>query len=446
MNGKEIEPLFLFREERKGGILYDNEKNKFLPVNHTAAYILSRLTRGSTVFEISKSLAETYRIPYPSVFSRTLEFIRRYGWKTKNLFIIGSESEQISDLLIRSPLYVDFYPSLKCNANCLFCYLPEKAREKFLGISMSLRDILKITNKLKKAGIFFINLLGGEPFLLRWLPDFIDYCSERKLLINITTNGLLPNERIIKRIASPFINVNVSIHGKENSHDLLVGIKGSFVSAINTIKMLKKYGVRTMIAYTVNKINQSDVVEVLSLANSYKVEAVGLRYFYAMGHGKKNESKLTISLENYWRVLDNAMKLGEKLPHIKTVQGLGGFNFLKYNERLPNNVLKQQILRFCGAGVTKFDVFPDGSVYPCFAFSANDKFKTGNLLNQSVKEIWNSPLLNYLRIREAPLHCSGCKYKILCRGGCLGYSYEKLRRVGLKDPRCPLWPPFFAFC
>jgi uncharacterized protein len=61
----------------------------------------------------------------------------------------------------------------------------------------------------------------------------------------------------------------------------------------------------------------------------------------------------------------------------------------------------------------------DGSVYPC-DFYALDDWKAGNLGQQSLRAVYESPVMARFVNREVPLpyHCRDCPYAALCGGGC----------------------------
>ncbi|MDH5374467.1 MAG: SPASM domain-containing protein [Candidatus Bathyarchaeota archaeon] len=70
----------------------------------------------------------------------------------------------------------------------------------------------------------------------------------------------------------------------------------------------------------------------------------------------------------------------------------------------------------CSAGLTYAGVTASGDLIPCVPASS---IKLGNLLEQSLEEIWiNNKLLNYIRNRKALKgSCKICAYSDLC-GGC----------------------------
>jgi uncharacterized protein len=71
-----------------------------------------------------------------------------------------------------------------------------------------------------------------------------------------------------------------------------------------------------------------------------------------------------------------------------------------------------KIKTFCGGGITKFDILPNGDVYPCSVVAGLEQYKLGNILTGL--EIDTEELCN---IYNAPnKECSGCTYMKYCVG------------------------------
>ena len=89
---------------------------------------------------------------------------------------------------IRDLLNVTIALTRKCNLKCKWCFESANSQQKDI---LNKEDIKFILDRLKKAGVKYINFTGGEPFIRN---DFIEIlCNAVRLFkhINITTNGLL---------------------------------------------------------------------------------------------------------------------------------------------------------------------------------------------------------------------------------------------------------------
>ncbi|OFZ18767.1 MAG: hypothetical protein A2Z20_01410 [Bdellovibrionales bacterium RBG_16_40_8] len=95
-----------------------------------------------------------------------------------------------------------------CNLQCDFC--PEVNRQKKI---MSYELFTKIIDQVKDLTKEVTFHLMGEPLAHPKIKEFVDYCAQAKLPINLTTNGtLLQNKNNIEVLLSPIIRqVNFSL-------------------------------------------------------------------------------------------------------------------------------------------------------------------------------------------------------------------------------------------
>jgi radical SAM protein with 4Fe4S-binding SPASM domain len=91
----------------------------------------------------------------------------------------------------------------------------------------------------------------------------------------------------------------------------------------------------------------------------------------------------------------------------------------------------------CSAGLTYAGLSASGDLLPCVPAP----IKLGNLLEQSLEEIWiHNGLLNYIRNRKALRgSCKICAYSDLC-GGCRYTAYVTHGDWLEPDASCPFGP------
>jgi len=81
--------------------------------------------------------------------------------------------------------YVQFFPTLRCDKSCDFCFnklitsdtdFPEEMLEAFVDI-------------LKRNEVYKLDILGGEPFLYGSLIKLVHLAIESDMEVTISTNG-----------------------------------------------------------------------------------------------------------------------------------------------------------------------------------------------------------------------------------------------------------------
>ena len=66
--------------------------------------------------------------------------------------------------------------------------------------TIEVKDILK---QLADAGILYLVITGGEPFLRADIIDILAYAVKLKFCVRVFTNGLLLHENIVKSLSKP---------------------------------------------------------------------------------------------------------------------------------------------------------------------------------------------------------------------------------------------------
>jgi radical SAM protein with 4Fe4S-binding SPASM domain len=303
-----------------------------------------------------------------------------------------------------SPDYVQFYPTLRCDLSCAFCFnrglpVPE---------DVTLHDVERIVSVLAGRGVREMDILGGEPTLHSRFNEIADILHENNLRTTVSTNGrssvpLL--ERLYKKYNGEFIKVGVSINSEVISQELrdyIVAYKPMVKSICTRSKKIPGAG-----------------KDFLSFP--------GIDYYLLfMDTVDKDDLGISLPFHEFLREL-NALKAVHE-----NVRGVFCSGFIPDLENYP--VLAHAR---CPAGVTKLSIMPDGSAYPCYLFFRNEEFRLGNLLSDDFDAIWGSPSLDFFR-RFGGNTCTntGCGIFPYCHGGCPAVSLLLSGDMRAPDPRC----------
>ena len=110
----------------------------------------------------------------------------------------------------------------RCNLNCSYCYIGDYLNKNEVyksRIDISLEDIKRRVEDFEIDTIF---LTGGEPLLYPNLEELLDYLYTKNIQVNIATNGLLINEKIINIFEK--YNVTLLLSIRENFYEKYVFI------------------------------------------------------------------------------------------------------------------------------------------------------------------------------------------------------------------------------
>ena len=166
-----------------------------------------------------------------------------------------------------------------CNFRCRMCNMWKNKERRIDRKQLTLEEIRGFIDDLKKVTTepIFIHLIGGEALLRDDLMEIISYIKESGFNTSITTNGYYINEGMARRIVESGLNgIFLSLDGfKEETHDYLRGIKGSYRNVMNAIGLLNQYRgdnkanrLSIGITVTIMEKNLDEVLDLVEWVNS----------------------------------------------------------------------------------------------------------------------------------------------------------------------------------
>ncbi|WP_461252096.1 FibroRumin system radical SAM peptide maturase, partial [Treponema sp. R8-4-B8] len=190
-----------------------------------------------------------------------------------------------------------FILSEQCNLACKYCFLgnnnPEK-RKHFSLQNMSMETAEKALNffirqleKNENVGKPFIVFYGGEPLINFEVLDFIaDRINKLRLtksyfkdaVVSVVTNGLLLDEKKLKRLKELNVNIGISIDGcTEESNALRVDRAGKpvFSNILKILDMAKDIDIGVGLSVTLNEEAIKNKSEMLGLISKYNIKGFG---------------------------------------------------------------------------------------------------------------------------------------------------------------------------
>ncbi len=117
----------------------------------------------------------------------------------------------------------------RCNMRCIYC-MPTNNMKWFNDTEiLSFTEIVRLTRILVKLGIEKIRITGGEPLTRPGLQNLIGSISMIPGIkrIDLTTNGLLLQEKVEQLSSSGLVGVNISLDSfKEDKFKMMSGVSG----------------------------------------------------------------------------------------------------------------------------------------------------------------------------------------------------------------------------
>ncbi|MDD3014429.1 MAG: radical SAM protein [Candidatus Gastranaerophilales bacterium] len=317
--------------------------------------------------------------------------------------------------------------TLRCNLNCKFCYI---------GLNRNLDELSteewsNIIDQIPKYSL--ISLLGGEVLLRKDFKILFEKAL-KKAKVNLVTNGTLIDDDIIHMsVNNKLFLMAFSLDGVGKKHDNTRGKVGTFDKVTENIKKLvkargnKKYpliDIKTVIL----EDNLDDIAELYKLSAklgadfftisflkgcSLQQDPVLREKFDKEFYKEKYPISNYFDIDHFERVYRNLLELSKQYPvqirlypEFSDQRGEKELNIIKKYFSKGNELSMQEVYNPCLFPWTDICILPDGNVFPCLSY------KTGNVKNSAIKNIWNSN--KYLEFRSALkknrifTSCQGC--------------------------------------
>jgi len=303
-----------------------------------------------------------------------------------------------------APAYVQFFPTLRCNLGCDFCFTRELAPLP----DVEPKDFERLLDRLRAAGVETLDLLGGEPTLHPRLEELVAAIAARRMSTTLSTNGhgdLDLLERLEDRFGRATLRIGVSVNGRESP--------GS----------LREYIARR--APLVKSVCFRD--RDLPPAAAEHLARPGAEYYLIFRDTlTAHELGDSVDYPEYRSRLDTLRACHPQAAGV----ACDGF--------VPEGAAVDRLRAVrCPAGTTKIAVLPDGSVYPCYLLFSRPEFRLGNLLTDAFETIWNQPRLEFFRtFRGNACPRAACDFHAACHGGCPAVSLLVAGELSAPDPRC----------
>ena len=306
--------------------------------------------------------------------------------------------------LLKPISFVQWLATYECNLFCPYC---EASSGKAADNELTTEEVKWLINDLARMKVKRFLISGGEPLARPDIVEIMQYANQKKMLLGLVTNGYRVEEMWDELRCFNYFLYFTSIDGVPEYHDRVRGREGSFEKAVKGLELFGRLGVRTrMINTVVYPANINQLEELLKLikgsaanlwhltpaaqigkaVNSYKYSLSGSQLKYIVAFIENNKHRMKIDL-------------GSSHKYI------GCFNGCQVGKPF-----------FCGAGLTRCSIMPDGEVMGCQQVYDNF-FSEGNIREKPFSYIWKK---GFVRFRKKTFQesCKGCIFFHSCQGGC----------------------------
>jgi radical SAM protein with 4Fe4S-binding SPASM domain len=321
------------------------------------------------------------------VYSKYAYYIKEFGSipKLKNILINKREKALKSVVLKSKPYQITIDPGNVCNLRCPGCHTGIKHHEMIQPGMLTFNNFKTIFNQLEKYAFSIALYNWGEPLLNKQIFSMIDYAKTHCVGTNIHSNlNILTEQMAIDLVKSGLTHLYLSIDGATQENYVKYRVKGDYNKVLENLSMLtetkKKLGSKyPLITWKFLEFEH----------NVHEVE-----------DAKKQAIKSGVNNFETFKAVPKLMDIYDEANEY---------------EKDPQRL--QHLNKICHSLWSSIYVNSDGSVLAC-SLSFREKEVFGNLLQNSLPEIWNNE--KYVNARQmfkpvknpdkVPMPCKGCKY------------------------------------
>lgn len=300
----------------------------------------------------------------------------------------------------------------RCNQKCSHCYQDSFSAGTAEDFQLARQAAKNIFEALPDAKVS-VNLTGGEPFLLPWLGDLVEYLGGFSNLdeIFVITNGSLSGgEPLHNRLGSGRIcGLKISLEsGDEGVNDAVRG-KGNFKRVGENLEDFIGRGYRIILMMTLAKYNAHTIAKTVDWARSRGIREIIFERFVPLGVGESLKHQ-TLDSKDWWNAAEEIAGAAgicadplELAPYRAFWLDTSGDGESRLRAAL------------CNLGES-MALMPDGTVFPCRRLPT----PIGNILTESFLSILTrlgefapdaiKRRLSGSHCRKCDIpHCSGCR-------------------------------------
>ena len=313
-------------------------------------------------------------------------------------------------------LLCNYYVTYRCNAYCEFCHFG--FHENFINTPFAKLDDFKSNiSQLKKLGVKFVDLTGGEPLLNKDIHHMAKYAHDLGMQTSITTNTLL-YPKFAERLAGNVNLLHFSLDSPDEDEHNQVRKVNCYKSVFNSIKIAKSLGEFPDIIFTVTNDTYKKLPQMYEISSQQELVLLVNPVFSYFGN-----PGLSIEAVDYIEEFINGKQ------NIYMNRG-----FLKLRRDGGNDKNKP----LCKAVSRVVVISPSNEIIlPCFHFSS-ERIP----IDKPIAEIRKSERIKYFKDNEGRFDfCQGCTvncyfepsfafptnvYSIIGMNSKFKYSFNKL--------------------
>jgi radical SAM protein with 4Fe4S-binding SPASM domain len=334
----------------------------------------------------------------------------------------------------KAPYYVNWRLTGACNSRCIMC--DQWRKKEYSKQQFKINEINRILKELKRIGAFYICFNGGEPSLLRELPQIVKKAKDLGFFTEIKTNASKLTERYITQLYEAGLDiVHISLDGYDAKTHNKIRRMSVWVKAVKAMEFIKENTEMQVILNTlILKNNYRQLDKMIDIAKEFNVDTINFSQVDDLSFKNNKDVRLNLKQMKYFyfkvvpKILEKSIDSDLNVTFTPFFSSLVDYGKKTVMNRLKKNrsVFEKEMENFargdfgkvfytkydCYTPLTNVEIMPDGGVYPCCTTMNIQQFNMGNVHDMKLGKIWNSE--KFEKFRENVVNsneeiCKKCK-------------------------------------
>ena len=260
------------------------------------------------------------------------------------------------NIVLSRPILTIFDITKLCNQRCKMCNI-----WKTKSNDMSLEEIIRKVDELKKFGIGYVFLQGGEPTIRKDILQIVDIFIKRGIKPTIITNGLLLSDEFAEEVARKICNLSISIDTLDP--EIFTKIRGVdkldvVIDNIKSISKFRNHKGNWAITSTITKLSTLNDIKVLhEFSKNYGFMYVIRPYVFVNGIAGRGDEELLYKYEDVADIFDYMINNAEEENYLASII---------YRKQVE--YLKGKPMTMCDAMKRSFLLKESGEIAPCIEY------------------------------------------------------------------------------
>jgi MoaA/NifB/PqqE/SkfB family radical SAM enzyme len=309
------------------------------------------------------------------------------------------------------PIHAHWDITHGCNFRCTFCLTSSGSRSPD---ELTTEEGMALIDKLYDAGIFFLKVLGGEPFFRDDTLNLFEYAANKGMILSFSTNASMVTDEVAEtlyRLRNSIIYLQMSLYGEdEERYDKVTGSAKNYALALNGLKRMLDKGLDVTILTVATEDNSDRISEYFDVARRFGVKEFRVVPKIGVGRAAKEAEEGTYCQAMVWpnlikelRKIKNSLKETDPLVRIDARPLLGSYLF--------NLTGIPYFWTNCISATTMIYIDSTGKAAPCpFLNDVTAPLKKlyshvierEDIMDDSFLDVWNSKTFDTFREYHKP--------------------------------------------